>query len=128
MCFPERLRKLRKDANLTQSKLGEKMNVTKVSISGYETGNRRPDTETLQRLADFFHVSTDYLLGRSAVTESAAAYSIGIRKEQLIEDDYILLSELKKYPYLYSEIRKDPQKNIKKLNKMWSFLQEEGKK
>ncbi|MFT8323223.1 MAG: helix-turn-helix transcriptional regulator [Bacillus sp. (in: firmicutes)] len=128
MGFPQRLRKLRKDAKLSQSKLGESMNVTKVSISGYETGNRRPDTETLQRLADFFNVSTDYLLGRSAVTENTASYSIEPRQEQFIEDDYILLAELKKYPYLYSEIRKDPTMSIKKLNKMWSFLQEEGKK
>ncbi len=48
-----------------QEQLGELINVTKVSISGYENGNRTPDTDTLRRLADVFGVSTDYLLGRS---------------------------------------------------------------
>lgn len=61
----ERLKQLRKEKNLTQTELGNKINVTKVSISGYESGNRSPDTDTLQRLADFFEVSTDYLLGRT---------------------------------------------------------------
>lgn len=59
-----RLKALRKAKNLTQKELAEKINVTHVSISGYENGNRTPDTETLQALADFFNVSTDYLLGR----------------------------------------------------------------
>jgi HTH-type transcriptional regulator, competence development regulator len=61
----DRLRKLRLDKKLTQEELGKKINVTKVSISGYENGNRTPDTETLQKLADFFNVTTDYLLGRT---------------------------------------------------------------
>lgn len=61
----ERLKKLRKDKKLTQTQLGEKINVTKVSISGYESGDRSPDTDNLRRLADFFGVTTDYLLGRS---------------------------------------------------------------
>lgn len=57
---------------LTQEELGKKVNVTKVSISGYENGNRTPDTETLQKLADVFAVSTDYLLGRSDDTPYTA--------------------------------------------------------
>ncbi|SIQ88477.1 helix-turn-helix domain-containing protein [Domibacillus enclensis] len=61
----ERLKSLRKERKLTQEELGKRVNVTKVSISGYENGKRSPDTETLQKLADFFDVSTDYLLGRS---------------------------------------------------------------
>jgi HTH-type transcriptional regulator, competence development regulator len=61
----DRLRRLRLEKKLTQEELGKKINVTKVSISGYENGNRTPDTETLQKLADFFNVTTDYLLGRT---------------------------------------------------------------
>lgn len=60
-----RLKKLRLEKKITQSQLAEKINVTNVSISGYESGNRSPDTDTLQSLADYFEVSTDYLLGRS---------------------------------------------------------------
>lgn len=69
----KRLKKLRTDKKLTQEELGKKINVTKVSISGYENGNRTPDTETLQRIADIFDVSTDYLLGRTENPESSSS-------------------------------------------------------
>lgn len=67
----ERIKKLRKQRKITQEELGKKVNVTKVSISGYENGNRTPDTETLQKIADYFGVSTDYLLGRTDEKEYA---------------------------------------------------------
>lgn len=60
-----RLKKLRLDKKITQEELGKKVNVTKVSICGYENGNRNPDTETLRFLADYFNISVDYLLGRT---------------------------------------------------------------
>lgn len=61
----ERIKQLRKAKKLTQEELGKIVNVTKVSISGYENGNRSPDTDTLQKLADILDTTTDYLLGRS---------------------------------------------------------------
>ncbi|WP_044737254.1 helix-turn-helix domain-containing protein [Geobacillus kaustophilus] len=67
MSFPQRLRMLRKAKGLTQEELGRKVNVTKVSISGYESGNRTPDMDTLKALADALDVSIDYLLGRDNI-------------------------------------------------------------
>lgn len=64
--FENILKNLRKSKNITQRQLAEKINVTHVSISGYESGNRSPDTETLQKIADYFNVSIDSLLGRSS--------------------------------------------------------------
>ncbi|EAG9591283.1 MULTISPECIES: helix-turn-helix domain-containing protein [Listeria] len=65
MLFKDRLKELRKKKGITQAQLGKKINVSNVSISGYENGNRFPDTETLEELASYFEVSTDYLLGRT---------------------------------------------------------------
>ena len=65
MDFPKRLRSLRLGHKLTQEELGKKINVTKVSVSGYENGNRVPDMETLQKIAEVFDVQVDYLLGRT---------------------------------------------------------------
>lgn len=67
MNFPTRIKELRIERKLTQEQLGDKINVTKVSISGYESGNRKPDIETLQKLAEHFDVNVDYLLGNTAV-------------------------------------------------------------
>ena len=64
MSFGQVLKELRKRKKMTQQELGDVIHVSKVSISGYENSNRFPDTETLEKIADFFEVSVDYLLGR----------------------------------------------------------------
>lgn len=59
-----RIRTLRTQKGMTQAELGQVLNVSKVSISGYENNTREPDMRSLIKLADFFNVTTDYLLGR----------------------------------------------------------------
>lgn len=49
--------------------LGQKLNLAESTISGYENGNRKPDYDTLNKFADFFDVSTDYLLGRDVAKQ-----------------------------------------------------------
>lgn len=63
--FGERLRDLRKEKKLTSKQLGEKFNLAESTISGYETGARKPDIELVRSFANFFGVSTDYLLGQT---------------------------------------------------------------
>lgn len=62
--FAERLVLLRKSKNLSQYKLAQLLNLTRGQIANYEQGKRQPDYDTLKMFADFFGVSTDYLLGR----------------------------------------------------------------
>ena len=59
----ENLRLLRKNANLTQRKLAEKVNIPKTNIGHYEIGITQPSIENLIKLADYFGCSIDYLLG-----------------------------------------------------------------
>jgi len=63
--FSKRLRALRKKKKLTMKEFGEKFSLAESTISGYENGNRKPDMDILSKFADFFNVSTDYLLGRT---------------------------------------------------------------
>ena len=63
MC--ERIRNLREDRDLTQRDLADFLNCTQACYSHYESGKRDIPTEVLSRLADFYGVSTDYLLGRT---------------------------------------------------------------
>lgn len=67
--FPERLRQLRNEQKMSQEELGKLLSVTKGTVSMYETGKRQPDPETTQRIADIFHVSIDYLWGRTDVRD-----------------------------------------------------------
>ena len=61
----ERLVSLRKERRLTQSDLAKILNISQAAIGNYELGKREPDNGTISKLADLFHVSVDYLLGRS---------------------------------------------------------------
>lgn len=62
--FGEKLKELRIQAGLTQKQLAERINVTKSVISYYELQERYPSPETLIKLSNVFHVTTDYLLGK----------------------------------------------------------------
>lgn len=59
------IKSLRKEKGLTQVQLAEAFNLDQTAISKWENGKALPDTQMLIRLAAFFDVSTDYLLGRS---------------------------------------------------------------
>ncbi|AFM41950.1 putative transcriptional regulator [Desulfosporosinus acidiphilus SJ4] len=61
----KRLKELREEKLLTQAELAEKLNISRGSVGNYEKDERMPDGEVLVKFADFFGVSTDYLLGRS---------------------------------------------------------------
>lgn len=63
-----RLKSLRKSYKLSQQELANRLNLNRVTYSQYETGRREPDLETLQKIADFYKVSLDYLTG---LTEDA---------------------------------------------------------
>ena len=63
--FAERLQTLRKEKGMTQREMAELMQMQLRSYQHYEGGDRRPDYEGLIALADYFDVTTDYLLGRT---------------------------------------------------------------
>ena len=60
-----RLKKLRKERNISQLKLALDLNMNQNTISRYENMERQADYETLVAFADYFGVSLDYLLGRN---------------------------------------------------------------
>ena len=61
--FSSRLIALRKERQMTQSDLAKAIHKTRSTVSGYETEGKEPDYEMLCSLAEYFGVSTDYLLG-----------------------------------------------------------------
>lgn len=63
--FPERLRKMRERNRLKQCVLSELCGLNRNSVKLYELGKAQPTRKSLERIADYFDVSIDYLLGRS---------------------------------------------------------------
>lgn len=65
--FAERLKKLRTDHNVSMQKLAEELKLkNKGTIGQFETEKTTPSSETLIRVANYFNVSIDYLVGRSS--------------------------------------------------------------
>ena len=62
--YSQRIYELRKQRGLSQKELGEAVGLSHKAISTIESGSRSTTIEKLVLLADFFGVSTDYLLGR----------------------------------------------------------------
>lgn len=81
MAFGTLLHALRKEHNLYQKELAAYLNVSIGTISNYENSIHCPDLDTLCKLADYFHVSTDYLLERSDYRNTPDSLSTQLRPD-----------------------------------------------
>lgn len=86
MKFYERLKELRNKKGVSQAFLAKKLNVTPGAIAHWELGNRNPDYNTLIKIADYFEVDVNYLIGQRDVS-----YRQPVDKDELkLADDYFL--------------------------------------
>lgn len=65
----ERLKKLRKEGKLTQKDIATFLNISQPAYQQFESGKKKMNLETMEKLADFFNVSTDYLLGKTDIPD-----------------------------------------------------------
>ncbi|OAK06123.1 transcriptional regulator [Bacillus wiedmannii] len=101
--FGTRLHTLRKERKLRQEDMAKQLGIARTTYAMYEQGNREPDYNTLIKLATFFKVSIDYLLG---TTE--------IRQVTDIEDPDL-------YQWFKDINNATPQKR-EELKKFWEFI------
>lgn len=98
--FSERLKRLRSEKGVMQKDVADYLGITSSAYGFYEQSKRQPDNDTLQKLADYFNVSIDYLLGRSdirntsnLVSDLSASYFANIKgeiKPEDIPDDFAM--------------------------------------
>lgn len=81
MSLSEKIYELRKAGNLSQEQLAEKVNVSRQSVSKWESGETIPEVERVVELSKIFNVSTDYLLLSSEV-EKLANRTVQLEKQQ----------------------------------------------
>ena len=62
--FGDRIKELRNNHTWTQQELGDRLGVSKQSVSNWENGNIMPSIDVLVRMSDLFQTSTDYILNR----------------------------------------------------------------
>lgn len=90
----EILAELRQDKGITQKELGQFLCVSSGTVSNYENGVHLPDVEKLIALADFFHVTTDYILGRTTSSVSSDMLQAPIAANKTLSDLISVFSRL----------------------------------
>lgn len=75
----QRIQDLRVDSDLSQKQIGEILHISQRSYSHYETGSRDIPVEMLIRLADYYNISLDYLVGRSDRKEKVLKIQQAVR-------------------------------------------------
>ena len=88
--FQIRLKKLREATGLSQYSFAKQFGVAQSTVGSWEAGKREPNFATAQRLADFFNVSVDYLLGRTdekspAPQEPSASLAYSPLEQEIIK-------------------------------------------
>lgn len=92
MEISERLQKLRKENNLSQEELANKLELSRQAISKWESGITSPDIKNIIKLSEIYGVSTDYiLLGRENNSESIKG-----KNEDIINQDTLIKPKKKK--------------------------------
>ncbi|GAA0490994.1 helix-turn-helix transcriptional regulator [Salinibacillus aidingensis] len=109
----KRLSYLRKKHNFNQDEMSKKIGVARTTYAMYEQGRRNPDYEVLEKIADFFEVTTDYLLGRSDNPEMT---------EEEAFDAFINDPELERW---YKELPKSKEEDLRRLRKIWEAFKDE---
>jgi transcriptional regulator with XRE-family HTH domain len=111
----QRIKTLRKSVGMTQQELGQKINVTKVSVCCYEKGTRIPSLDTLVDLSNVFNVSLDYFVGNDTfvVAEEDNTYGMKMAKEEIH-----IIEELRKTSNenIYNKLLNDPKRTLELIN------------
>ncbi|MCD2257102.1 helix-turn-helix domain-containing protein [Agrilactobacillus fermenti] len=82
--FADKLKELRKSKpGLTQEALAKQLGIAKTTYSSYEQGKRQPDYEMLQKIANYFDVTSDYLLGINQTPKDATSREVSDLKRIL---------------------------------------------
>lgn len=124
--FSSRLIALRKERQMTQADLAKAIHKTRSTVSGYETEGKEPDYEMLCSLAEYFGVSTDYLLGRADTRTHSEAVFINDTKNFKKHYDglppLVKQTVAKMYDSFYVLLSRDMVKNNEERLQLYSEL------
>lgn len=114
MSFKERLVLLRKELSLTQEEFAEKIGYTRTAVSAWEIGRNEPSNSDVIKIAEFFGVTTDYLLGKTEIRNSEEAnfkfaFHKDIDTEGLTDED--IKEALEIYRMIKNRKKKDGKNN-----------------
>lgn len=97
--FSERLKELRIAKGILQRELADYIKVSRVTITQYENGSRSPDDEIKKKIAEYFNVSLDYLMGASDIRNPYISVNIKSNEEEqyIIPEEFTNADEARAY-------------------------------
>ena len=107
--FPNVFKRIREQCGLTQQQMADKIGVSRSTIGMYENGEREPNFETLELIADTFNVDMNFLLGKKSSTEVIpTAYYLNDEAKDMAQ----FLYENPDYKVLFDASRKVKKEDI----------------
>ena len=113
----KRLKILRAQTPYSQEEIANKIGVARTTYAMYEQGKREPDNETIEKLADYYDVTIDYLYGRTD-------------NPNRIDQDEAEFQAFANNPSLqkwYKELPKSKEEDLERLRMMWEILKNDSK-
>ncbi|BAH07571.1 helix-turn-helix domain-containing protein [Clostridium kluyveri] len=111
----DRLKKLRNEKNLLQKEIAKKLKITTSAYGFYEQGKRTPDTEILNKIAEFYNVSIDYLLGRTNIRDSADKITNSLNSNPELSEFWNSLRNREDLQLLFKQTKDLSPKNINQI-------------
>ncbi len=114
-----RLKALRTQQRKTQQEMADLLGITRQGYAKYENNLGEPDNSTLAKLADYFEVSTDYLLGR---TDNPAN-----SQQEKDEAAFQAFANDPELNVFYRELPESDEEAVRKLRNIWEIIKNEKK-
>jgi len=121
----ERLKKLRQERGILQRQLAEMLKITQQTISLYESNKREPDAETLSKIADFFGVTIDYLLGRTDTPSPVDKITDSVSDDPELAKFWDELKEREDLQLLFKQTREMSPEDVKKIIRIIKAIEDE---
>ncbi|OLN21930.1 hypothetical protein BTO30_12045 [Domibacillus antri] len=117
--FPDILKRLRKNKQKTQKEMAEFLGITRQAYGHYENGSRQPDLSTIEKLADFFEVTTDYLIkGKER----------NVTDTDLSDDEKKMLAFFKnpELNLFFKEMAQSKEEQLEEMRQIWEIIKKRG--
>ncbi|MBB6218222.1 transcriptional regulator with XRE-family HTH domain [Anaerosolibacter carboniphilus] len=125
MNFGERLKLLRDEKDLTQQDLADYLGVGRPTIAGYETKGKQPDHEKLIKLANYFNVSVDFLLGQADIRNSADHIKYAVKDDKELAEFWDAMKERESLQILFKQAKNLDDKDIKQMIRIIKAIEDE---
>lgn len=123
--FSERMKKLRKKQSITLEQLANEIDVTKSTLSRYENNQREPKMYIVKKLASYFTVSVDYLLGNSDEPRPADKVKEALSDDPELQDFWDELSKREDLQLMLKQTKDLPPKTVRQIIRIIQAIEQE---